>query len=191
MVKANPPKVSELVLDDSNNFHRSWSQFFDNIARRIGGDKAYSLGGRLTTSTTEVGNIGTGEDNLITYTLSQNTLENTGDVLEIISFGAFAANANNKQVKQYLGTTQLFATGAVASNAKDWVIKSTIIRTAAATQTVISEFNGDTVTVTQTADFVTGTEDFTTDLTIKCTGEATTTDDIIQKGLIINIYPVR
>lgn len=170
-------------------FTAPWSRFFQDVARRIGSDKAYSIGGRLATNTTAVGNIGAGEDALISYSLEKNTLLNVGDTLEIVAFGSQAANGNNKTIKLIFGTTTLFSTGVVASNAKDWCIRATIIRTAAATQECIAEFNGDTVLVTQTSDYVAGTEDFTTTLTIKCTGEATSNNDIIQKGLFIKLFP--
>lgn len=189
-IKAKPPHASETPLK-GERFTKSWTQFFESVSERIGGTKSYNLGGQLTAKTTSVGNITTGEDDLITYSLEKNTLNNAGDYIEITAFGTFAANANNKQVKLYLGSTQLFATGSVASNGTDWVVSAKIIRTGSATQKSIAQFNGDTVTVTQTADYVSGTENFTTALTIKCTGEATSTNDIVQEGLTINIYPVR
>ena len=173
-----------------NEFSKPWNKFFNNVATKIGSSKSYALGGRLTSNTTAVGNVGSGADTLITYSLEANILNNVGDTLEITAFGSQAANANNKTIKLVFGSTELFTTGAVASNGKDWRIDCTIIRTAAATQECITSFSGDTVLVTQIADYVTGTEDFTTSLAIKCTGEATTTDDIIQKGLIIKFFPV-
>jgi hypothetical protein len=170
-------------------FSKPWNKFFFDIARKIGADKIYSLGGTLTTNTTAVGNVGSGADTLISYSLPKNTLSNDGDVLEIVAYGTQASNANNKTIKLVFGTTELFTTGAVASNGKDWEIRCTITRTAAATQNCSTVFLGDTVLVTQMTDFTAATEDFTTALTIKCTGEATSNDDIIQKGLFIKLFP--
>ena len=96
-----------------------------------------------------------------------------------------------KTIKLLLGSTELFTTGAIAFNNKDWQIKATLTRTGSATQKSITVFSGDTVLLTQVSDFVSGTEDFTTALTIKCTGEATSNDDIIQQGLTIKFFPVR
>lgn len=190
MSRVKQPHAKEPVLN-GETFRGTWSKYFEQVWRKVGGGAVYSLGGRLTTNTTAVGNVGSGADDLITYTLEKNTLSILGDVLEITAFGTGAANANNKTIKLLLGTTELFSTGAVGSNNKDWEINCKIIRTAAATQECISQFNGDTVLVTQTADYISGTEDFTTDLTIKCTGEATSNDDIIQKGLIVKLFPIR
>ena len=189
MAKFNVPHSRGSVLS-GDLFAHSWSRFFQDVSRRIGSNKSYSLGGRLATVTTAVGNVGSGQDNLISYSLEKNTLLNAGETLEIVAFGSQAANGNNKTIKLIFGSTTLFSTGAVASNAKDWCIKATIIRTGAATQECITEFSGDTVLVTQTSDYVTATEDFTTALTIKCTGEATSDNDIIQKGLVVKLFPV-
>jgi hypothetical protein len=192
MPKAELPHSSESVISDTNSFTATWNRFFEQLKARIGADKSYSLGGVLTTSTTAVGNITGGEDNLITYSLQKNTLQNIGDTLEIIAYGTTAANANAKTIKLIIGSTTLFTTGAVAFNNKDWCLRCTLIRTAAATQQAITTFQGDFALLTNTADFVTGTEDFTTSLTIKCTGTSggSATDDIIQKGLVIKLFPI-
>lgn len=190
MLERGLPNYRETVLDDEN-FTKPWFRFFNLITNRIGLGNSYSLGGTLKTNTTSVGNVGSGADDLITFTLEKNTLLNTGDVLEITAYGTQAANANNKTIKLLLGSTELFSTGAVASNNKDWELTCRITRTGEATQKCITSFNGDTVLVTQTADFVSGTENFATALTIKNTGEATANDDIIQQGLIIKLFPVR
>jgi len=190
MTKEGIPHSRESVLSDEN-FSRPWFRFFNSVADKIGLQSSYSLGGRLATNTTSVGNVGSGADDLITFALEKNTLLNAGDTLEIMAFGTQAANANNKTIKLLLGSTELFSTGAVASNGLDWALHARIIRTGAATQKCITSFSGDTVLVTQTVDYVSGTEDFSTALTIKCTGEATANDDIIQQGLFIKLFPVR
>lgn len=189
MVNANPPKVSENVLNGSY-FTKSWSQFFDNLTRRIGGDREYSLGGKLYHSVAEVGNVGGGSDDLITYTMPFKTLENVGDTLEVISFGILAANGNNKRIRRYFGSTVLFDTGTITANNKDWCIVSRIIRISATTQTIISTFSGDS-SVTQTADYVAGAESLSSSIIIKDVADGVATNDIVQKGLLINIFPVR
>ncbi len=158
---------------------------------RVGGSDLYSLGGQLYSSMTPVGNITSDEDTLITYTLPKNTLHNDTDVLEIVVFGITAANGNDKTIKLILGSTTLFSTGVVAFNNKPWCIRAEVTRTGAATQVSIATFNGDFALLTNTATYVAGTEDFTTNLVIKCTGTSgsSTTDDVIQKGLIVKLFP--
>ena len=188
MGKFNTPSARETAVIN-NVFHTTWMSFFSSVARKIGSDRKYSLGGALTSNTTDVGNVGSGEDNLMAYTLEKNSLIEVGDMVEVTAFGTQAANANNKTIKLYLGATELFDTGAVASSAKDWELTCKIIRTGPATQDCITTFNGDTVLVTQTTTYIAGTEDLTTALIIKCTGEATANNDIIQKGLFIKLFP--
>lgn len=190
MGKALLPSTQEAATY-KDFFTFEWFTFFSQLFSRIGGNKDYSLGGLLATDTNAVGNVTGGEDNLITYSLQKNTLGANNDVLEIIAYGTTAANGNNKTIKLILGSTTLFSTGAVAFNNKDWCLRSTIIRTGAAAQQAITTFNGDFSLITNVTDFITSTEDLTTALTIKCTGTSgsSTTDDVIQKGLIIKNFP--
>ena len=188
MPKVDRQSFAEPITEDKL-INPTWFKFFEQIWQRIGGATQYNLGGTLSVSTTSFGNVGTGEDNLITYSLAENTISADSDRLVIKAFGTFAANANNKTVKLYLGSTELASTGAIAANDKHWCIESEIIRTAAATQECITNIYTDTSLVGELSNYISGTEDFTTALTIKCTGEATSDDDIIQKGLTINLYP--
>lgn len=181
------PHLNKQVLS-GDVFEKSWARFFQDIWRSIGGNKEFNIGGILKVDTTAVGNVGSGEDTLITHNLPS-TLDNAGESIEITAFGEFAANANNKTVKLYFGSTVIFTTGAIASNNTDWRIDATILRTGAATQISIASFSGDTVLVTSTATSTAVTETLSGALTIKCTGEATTTNDIIQRGLIVRYYP--
>lgn len=191
MPKSNLPHLTEPVLDSLNNFTNSWSKFFQELKLRIGADKGYSLGGLLENSTTAVGNVLGGEDNLIVYSLEKNTLLNAGDMLEIIAYGTTAANGNDKTIKLIIGSTTLFSTGLQAFNNKDWCMRCVLTRITSATQQAVTTFHGDFSLLTNTCDFVTGTENFATALTIKCTGTSgsSTTNDVVQKGLIIKQFP--
>jgi hypothetical protein len=190
--KANLPSVAnEQVINEKGMFKGAWARYMFELWSRVGGGDLYSLGGQLYSNMTAVGNVAGGEDDLITYTLPKNTLHNKADVLEITAFGITAANGNNKTIKLILGTTTLFSTGVLAFNNKPWCIRAEITRTDAATQVSIATFNGDFALLTNTATYIAGTEDFTTNLIIKCTGTSgsSTTDDVIQKGLTVKLFP--
>jgi hypothetical protein len=192
MAQANMPKTgSEPVVNEKCIFKSSWARYMNELFLRVGGGDLYNLGGRLTTDNTALGNVGGGEDDLIAYTLPKNTFHNDGDILEITAYGITAANGNNKTIKLILGSTTLFSTGAVAFNNKSWCLRAEITRTGSTAQQIITTFQGDFALLTNTATFVAGAEDFTTALTIKCTGTSgsSATDDIIQKGLIIKMFP--
>ncbi len=131
-----------------------------------------------------VGNIGAGEDDLLTYSVPARTIEADNQYIVVKAWGTTAANANNKQVKLYWGASQLVATGALAANNKDWYIECIINRLSSTVATSVSngQFNGAIIAHDST-NF--GGQDWTLARIIKCTGEATTTDDIIQTGMSI------
>ncbi len=192
MPKANIPSLStEEVLNETGLFKGAWARYMHELWARIGGGDLYNLGGLLVSNTTAVGNITSGEDNLITYSLKKNTLHNEGDVLEITAYGTTAANGNNKTIKLILGSTTLFTTGVLAFNNKAWCIRSTITQITSVTQSIVTEFQGDFGLITNTVTVTAGAENLATTLTIKCTGTSgsSTTDDIIQKGLIVKLFP--
>ena len=154
----------------------------DGIARQ------FSLERRLNVDTTKVSNVGSGEDDLITYSMPANTLANNGESVKIDAFGTTAANGNNKTIKLYLGSTELTSATAGTPNDQDWEIVALIIRTGAATGKSIVEYKSNTSS-DNTIDYVSLTEDFTTALTIKCTGEGVADSDIVQEALLIDLIP--
>lgn len=191
MSTANLPNVgNQVVLNKTGFFSIPWARYMNDLFLRVGGGSSYNLGGRLITNNTAVPNTGTSETDLITYSIQKNTLKNNGDILSIVAYGTTASNSNNKTIKLVLGSTVLFTTGAVAFNNKPWCLRSEITRTDTAKQQAITTFHGDFSVLTNTATFIAGTEDFTTPLTLKCTGTSgTASNDVIQKGLIINMFP--
>lgn len=138
----------------------------------------------LDVNVTEVGNVGTGEDDLITYSVAGNTLDTNEQYLHFVAAGSFAANGNNKRVRVYLGATLLFDTGAVAFNGADWVIEGWIVREAAAVQKCLVKFNSSSALLAASSDYVGAAEDLTGALTLKLTGEATSNDDIVQETFV-------
>ena len=146
------------------------------------------LGGTIYIDTTAVGNVGAGEDTLMTYAVPANTLSNDGDYLEIEAWGVTAANANNKNIKLKIGTTTLLATGAVAANGANWWISAVIARTGASAESIIAKIISDDALIVDSATYTAGTQSTTAAFSITCTGEATANDDIVQHGLIIKWY---
>jgi hypothetical protein len=140
-------------------------------------------------STSQVGNVGAGEDNLITYSFPANTLKTDGYHLEIVAWGTLAANANNKTIKMYFGSTVIFDTGAAAANNGVWSITARVIRAGASAEEAISNFITSNTTYTNTASYTTATETLSSNITIKCTGTGNSDNDIVQNGLIIKVVP--
>ena len=137
-------------------------------------------------NTTSVGNITTGEDNLMTYSLKANSLSVNKHAIRITAWGTTAGNGNSKTVKLYFGSTALVSSGALAINAKDWYVTGLVVRTSATAQEAIGLYRNETPT-TVGPDRTTPGETLSGAVTIKCTGESTDTDDIVQRGLIVEL----
>ena len=138
-------------------------------------------------NTTAVGNVTTGEDNLISFTLPANTLSVNGMGLRVTYSGVTANNANAKTLKAYLGTTALLTTSLTANQASVWKAVIEIIRTGAATQDVTATLLQGGSTSIVDVEHSEPTEDLTAALAVKATGEATSTDDIINELQMIEL----
>lgn len=128
------------------------------------------------------GNVGAGEDDLFTYSLPASSLFRDEQSIEIIAWGTTANNANNKRLKLYFGATVLIDTGAVASTNRDWQVRAVVTRRGGTVQYAITTgvFNNAAI-----VDFTAPAETLSGAVTIKCTGEATADNDIVQRGLIV------
>jgi hypothetical protein len=188
-VKIAIPSANQPITDEAFFTNTTWFTFFQNVWRGIRGDLGLNLGGMLSVNTTSVGNVGAGEDDLITYVLAKNSLINNGDVLEIEAWGIYAANANNKTVKLIFGNQTILTTGIVAANDGSWSLKAKVIRKTETTQEIISEILSSNSSVTDSATRTAGTQILTSDITIKCTGTGVANNDIIQYALKINLTP--
>lgn len=183
------PSASQ-SLSDKNGFTSTvWFTFFQSVWRAIRGDLGLSLGGMLNVNVTPASNSSTTETDLISYDLSENTLTNDSDILEIDAWGTFAANANNKTVKLYFGSQVILTTGAIAANDGTWSLKAKIIRKTNSTQEIVSEILSSNASVSDSATRTAGTQDLSTSLTIRCTGTGGASSDITQYALKINLTP--
>ena len=140
---------------------------------------------------TSVGNVGLGEDDLITYELEAYKLPIDLDFIEIEAWGTTANNANSKTLKFYFGSTLIYDSTAVESTNKDWYLAVKIIRVSANTLEYIvnGQYNATAIDTNYAAS---GGQDFTTSYTIKCTGQSgilsASDNDIVQNGLLIKFY---
>jgi hypothetical protein len=144
-------------------------------------DKAPQI---LVSNTTAVGNITTGEDDLITYSLPANTLATNGDVFIFRAVGTTGSNGNAKIVRCKFGGQELITSnpGFTFNGAQSWAVEATIFRTGAATQYAMTRLwsaAADRVQVTSSSP----TETLSGAITVKCTGEAIDTDDVRQTAL--------
>lgn len=177
---------AQTTISDTGPLNSTWFVLFQNIYNRILGFLDARLMGNIHIDTTDVGNVGSGTDDLMSYSLSANSLKTNNDFLEIHAFGTFAANGNNKTISLILGSTTLFTISPTAINSGSWNLRATIVRTSSSAQKCIVSGNGTNAALLKTV-YTLGAEDLATALTIKATAVGTADNDIIQKGLTINI----
>lgn len=139
----------------------------------------------LFNGTTAVGNVGAGEDDLITYTMPANTLYDDGDYIEVTTCGT--VNGTNT-FKLYLGSTAILSHTFSGAGSKDFKVTATIIKDGTGSQKVITNLvdGGGSNIDTEYTDT---SEDETTNLVIKGTGEGTSNDDVVQEFMIVKWYP--
>lgn len=165
------------------------SKFGGTIEVPAGGGTAVARpGGTINVNFTDVGNVGTGEDDLMTYSLPASSFNGTNQVIRVRAHGTVAANTNSKTVRFYFGAgnTSLFTTS--SSTDQGWDCEAYIIRTGSSTQegngyaTVYSSSAGTTLHTRFNANF-TATD--TSAITIKFTADATADNDVVQESMII------
>lgn len=183
----------EFFLDNTKllNWDEDVMQFETILGSKAGTSSTYAkIGGTINVNTTAVGNVGAGEDDLMTYTVPANVLAVNGDRLEFRMAGTFAANANNKRVRIKYGATTLLDTTALAFNAAEWAVNGQIIRTGATTQKAICVFSSSSTLLTTTTDYTTPGETLSGTVVLKATGEATSNDDITEEMSTVMWQPV-
>jgi hypothetical protein len=156
-----------------------------SITRSVGtGTGTAQITGTLSVNTTAVGNVGTGEDDLISYTLPANSLVGTGRGIRVSASGIAANNANAKTLKFYFGSLVL-THNLPTSEALRWRFSLEVFRTGTSAQLYTSQLihNGSSTPIDVQQGTLTETE--TATILIKGTGEATTNDDIVMKHLLI------
>jgi hypothetical protein len=141
------------------------------------------------TAFANVGNVGAGEDNLHSYSLPAATLTNDGQVLRYTAWGTYAADADSKHVRCYFGATAVANGAAATTNGGGWRVVFEVIRTAAATQRASGWYvhtdaaGAEVHALTNTAP----AETLSGAITVKCTGESVTDNDIIQSASISEV----
>lgn len=146
--------------------------------------------GRIHTNTTAVGNVGAGEDNLMSYTLPANVLNADGKAVRITAMGQGANNANAKTVKLYLGGATgltLVSAALTTGSIRDWYIQAIVVRSGAGTQRAFGYCMEGTSSAVIDVEGATGTRDETATQQILCTGTATADNDIQQFLLMVEV----
>lgn len=144
---------------------------------------AASIGGTVNVCSGTVGNVGTGEDTLCSYTLPASSITATGRGIKYESWGTIANNGNAKTLKIYFGVSMITVTMPTSIEA-NWVSTARVVRTGTSAQKYAVEVRViDSGTNAVSGVFIaqgTLTQTETSTIAIKATGEATSNNDITQ-----------
>lgn len=169
----------------------------DIVESNVSGDLAITIGTSTTAKTvgaslhgdvTAVSNSNGSENDLMTYTLLADMLGVNTNYIEIDAWGSFAANANNKRLKLYFGSTVIYDTGAIAANGGAWILHATVAREASADQKAIATIISGNALITAAAQITNPSEDSTTDIIVKTTATAVAANDVTQDGFTVKWY---
>lgn len=149
-----------------------------------------AVGGILYVSTSDVGNSGGGEDNLISYTIPADTLSTNGDSIWFEAVFYFANNGNTKTAKVYFGATTLITIFGAMSNTTA-VIRGRVIRTGSATQESYTTYIGSSSVPATAVTTASPTATLSSAVTIKGTGEsaASASNDVVMRSLVAGWHP--
>lgn len=147
--------------------------------------------GTLNVNTTSVGNVGAGEDNLMSYTLPANTLTANGKGIRVTAYFRNANNADTKTIRTKFGATTLDTVAdATASAGMNVVVRAMIIRTGAATQiafceTLVIQATGGASVTRASMTRTTPGETLSGTVVLQFTGQGTNDNDIQQDVLVV------
>lgn len=146
-------------------------------------------GARINKNSTTVGTIAdTTETDLHSYTLPANSLDEDGDICELVVWGDTANNANLKTITVYFGGTSFTLIAALALQNQGWRLVLRVMRTGAATQIMQADFlTGNSVAFTSKN--ATPAETLSGNITVKVTATNGTAnaDDIRALGSYLRV----
>lgn len=147
----------------------------------------FGVSGRLSAGLTATGtSLGTTVDQtLMTYTLPASQLANPGDTIKVVCWGTTAANSNVKTAKLNFGTSQIVTSSTSGSpNAAKWRLELVVMRSGAATQTVMG--NGQILASPISIYTNAGTDSLAASVAITCQGNTPTApQDLTAQGMLV------
>ncbi len=142
----------------------------------------YSLESILESNITAVGNVGTGTDNLQTFSVPAYTLQSVTQGIEIEFSGEYANNVNAKAFVYDIGGTDVISLTLPTSQAGIFEGKIKLMRTGSNAQyyKYAGTYTGASGVITPFSGTGTLTKTDTSAITVKGKGTATTNNDVVQ-----------
>lgn len=161
---------------------------FALLSNGAGADPSYTqITDRVGTDTTQTGNVGVGEDDLDSVTLGASALASDGMYIKVRAWGTFANNSNTKTLKLYFGATAIITVTLATGLSGSWVLDAEVVRTGATTQKAIttSIYNSSGLGSVHHMELASPAETLSSSVVVKCTGEGTDDNDIVQEGITV------
>lgn len=142
-----------------------------------------------------VGNVGGGEDDLMSYVLAANSLtEDYGHAVRIVAYGTFGSGNEIRTLKLYWESTAILSRAITSGEAAQdgfWRIEAWIVRTGAQQAAFHCHLLFKNNTTLPTSSFFSGTATalLSSPVTIKVTGQSasSTSDQVVQRGLFVEV----
>jgi hypothetical protein len=174
-------ELGSMAFEDTTDYYTSAE--FDIFLAEL-------LATATTTYINAVGNIGTGEDDLLTHEFPANTLLDDEDSVWFEGSVVLGASANDKRLRVHFGTsgnTLIFDTGVLSITGETHItIIGRVIRTGIDSQKAYCAFISNDPTVQGLSGFTAALDqDLSDPVTLRITGEATDDGDIVAETLSV------
>ena len=173
--------------DDDGASLSEWVFMSEGLTKyHMGGsaDEDLQVPGVVDKQDTAVGNVGAGEDDLMSYTMPADLLDVDAKAIRVTGFG-LGNGADNVTLKFHFGGTTITMNSGSAVGT--WYATIIVMRTGATTQTGMSHFS---IGTSSAAKLIGPSETLSGTVVIKFTGENTTdttNDAVTQTGMIVEI----
>ncbi len=156
----------------------------DPIINAGSGSETLVPEGLINYDSTQADNSGSGETDLISFSLPANSLSANGKGVRIKVAGTTAANANTKTIRLYFGASVLVTNDVTtAPSNKSWLFEADVWRDSSTTQEFFAK--GLVGTVQQTLAMSALAATMSGAITIKVTGQGTASSDITAKFMSV------
>ena len=150
-------------------------------------------GGTLEVNVTSSTNVGSGEQDLHSYTLPANTLKTNKDRVVWEGFVQFAANSNSKTLRIKWGSVTTTTITSSNSDGLEIRFRFTIHRDGSNSQRLVREIYVDDTSGTfkpaDVAVLTASSQTDTSDIIMKCTASAVSNSDIVQYTSHVEYHP--
>jgi len=154
---------------------------------QIGDSTSYGIApGVVSKQAVAIGNVDTGQDNLMSYSLPANAFSSVGQALRVTAWGTTANNANAKTIKLFFAGTEIATLSLTTSQANAWRIDGEIMWRASGLATcAITLVQGGVVMQSTIIATTVASINAAIANPVQITGQGTASSDVLQRGMLV------